>query len=88
MKYFVKTRNWNCKMTIKRILDISLKFGAQRGDSYEDGDGKYCFESNSIVSSVAVWLFYMSVRHWSGGWTYIQNTSKNSNLSGYKSIYL
>lgn len=86
-KYFVKTRNWHCNRKVKKLLDISLKFGAYRGDSYTDGDGKYCLDTDSALKAWAVWLYYMILRRWTGGMTYIVRPKKEFTINPYKSIY-
>ena len=70
MKYFVKTRNWFCKPRILRLLSLMPH---NRGDSYEDGDGKLYYESNNIIKAMAVFLYWKILSPLSGGETYIKN---------------
>lgn len=88
MKYYVKTRNWNCDKRVKKLLDISLKFGAQRGDSYEDEDGKYYFESDSLVKCFAILAYYLTLRRFSGGWTYLKRNASEKEMGNYGILYL
>ena len=85
MKYLIKTRNWNGKPFIKKLLDLS---NVNHSENYGDNDVKYTFETNSLLKGLVIWLYFMSLRHWSGGWTYIINTNRKYNLMNYKSIYL
>jgi hypothetical protein len=71
--YFVKTRNWHCNKKIKFFLDISRLWGVQRGDSYDDGDGKYILRTNNLAIAVLTWSYYMIFYPFSGGWTYVHN---------------
>ncbi|MFH2062479.1 MAG: hypothetical protein ABIJ43_05840 [Candidatus Beckwithbacteria bacterium] len=91
MKYHIKTRNWHCKLWVKKLLDISLLFGAGRGDNYNDGDGKYGFDTDSLVSGLLMLGYYKLLSHWSGGWTYIMNTGKffrKAGITEYNTFYL
>ena len=86
--YLVKTRNW--KGTQRALKLISLAPFTDKWPKIEDGDKdiKFYYESNSLIKSLAVWLYWRIVRKWSGGWTYIVNQRKDYNLSSYKSFYL
>lgn len=84
--YRVKTRNWNCSRTVKSYLDLTLKLGVYRGDNYEDGDGKYCFETKNALQAWGIWLYFMALRCFSGGWTYIVRPGKQLK-AGCKAIY-
>ena len=64
--YFIKTRNWNGKKNIHALLSLSHKWGAQRGDSYTDGDGKFYVEAK-LPLAVFTWLYYKALQPWSGG---------------------
>ena len=70
--YFVKTRNWHGKKNIFKLLCLSHKWGVQRGDSYTDGDGKFCLETTNLFKAFLTLLYFLALGHWSGGWTYIQ----------------
>ncbi len=76
MKYYVKTRNWHCNRTIFNLIS---KVPCARGDSYTDGDGKFYYQSNSLVKAFAVLLYWKILSYWSGGWTYICNEHKYPN---------
>ena len=71
-RYYVKTRNWNCKRWVHMLLNISILFGAYRGDNYTDGDGKYIFETDSKAQGLAMLRYYLLLERFSGGWTYIR----------------
>ncbi len=47
MKYTVKTRNWNCKKVPFKLLNLTKLFGVERGDIYNDGDGKFYLETTN-----------------------------------------
>ena len=85
MKYQVKTRNWHCKKFVHNLIAFAPH---ERGDSYEDGDGKFFYESNSLIKALPVWLWWMLLRKWSGGWTYITDDTNKLNVGTYKSFYL
>jgi hypothetical protein len=74
--YFVKTRNWHCKRWVKFFLDISQVWGVKRGDSYDDGDGKYILETSHKVFALITWSYFMLFYPFSGGWTYIRFEEK------------
>ncbi len=83
-KYFVKTRNWHCKKWVFTLLNLSKFLGVYRGDSYGDGDGKFCLETNSSLKAYFTWGYFMLFYRFSGGWTYclkdglyILNSSNN-----------
>lgn len=78
MKYYVKTRNWYCKMWVRRLLDLSHRWGTLRGDTYRDGDGKFYLETNSKALAVFTWLYFMALVKLTGGWTYCIDTHKYS----------
>lgn len=91
MTYLVKTRNWNCRRWVHRLLAATPT--VQRGDNYKDGDGKFVVETPSSVRAWLTWAYWMLLRRWSGGWTYIIRdregfVSYNGTYkSTYKSIY-
>ena len=87
--YFIKTRNWHCKKWVFHLLAISHFWGVYRGDSYSDGDGKFCLETNNPLLAWFTWLYFMLFRHFSGGWTYIVRPGKDLNQSPftYSTIY-
>jgi hypothetical protein len=71
--YFVKTRNWHCRKWVKRFLDISHLWGVQRGDYYDDGDGKYLLLTTSKRKAIVTWWYFMLFAKFSGGWTYVSS---------------
>jgi len=83
--YTVKTRNFHCRKWVKSLLDLSHRYGVQRGDSYTDGDGKYILETSSAVKAWSIWAYFILLRRFSGGWTYI--VCPGAELSGYGSIH-
>lgn len=74
--YLVKTRNWHCKRWVKFFLDISHVWGIKRGDYYDDGDGKYIFETSNKLLALLTWSYFMIFYPYSGGWTYIRSEGK------------
>ena len=85
--YYVKTRNWHCKKRVFKLLSISRKWGVVRGDSYDDGDGKFILETTDSVIAWLTWCYFMALRHFSGGWTYIIRPNHEFVGCLYKSIY-
>lgn len=85
MRYFVKTRNWNCNKLIHKLLALAP---CRRGDSYQDGDGKFFFETNSLIIGLLVLFYWLALSHWSGGMTYISDTKKQHRANEYKIFYL
>ena len=75
--YFVKTRNWHCKRWIKYFLNISYLWGVTRGDSYDDGDGKYILITFNKTKALLAWMYFMLFYPYSGGWTYINYQGKH-----------
>ena len=87
MKYFVKTRNWHCKKWVFRLLSLSHKINTFRLDDYDDGDGKFGYESNSLVKAFLVFCYFFVLRPFSGGWTYI--IKDGAQLDGkWRALYL
>jgi len=84
--YHVKTRNWHCKRWTLRLLSIAKIAGACRGDSYDDGDGKLYLDTKNPLRAWAVWAYFMALRRFSGGWTYIVRPGKQAD-GNYLSIY-
>lgn len=74
MNYIVKTRNWHCKKWVFNLLAKTYKFGVVRGDSYNDGDGKFCLETKNVLKAILIFLYFTMLKHFSGGWTYIIRT--------------
>ena len=84
--YSVKTRNWRCNRFVKRLLDFTLQFGVRRGDDYSDGDAKYLLDTRSPGRAWGIWVYFMMLRPWSGGWTYICRPGRMSDCH-YRHIY-
>ena len=83
--YFVKTRNFNCRRWTFSLLSFTQRSGVQRGDSYTDGDGKFYIETTSPLRAWTIFLFFLALRHFSGGWTYIVLPGHELK-SGYQAI--
>ena len=69
---------------------MTKKIGVQRGDSYTDGDGKFILETKKAWLAVMVWLYFMLLRRFSGGWTYLVRGNYFNGFSGdhgCKAIY-
>jgi hypothetical protein len=84
--YFVKTRNFQCSRFVQRLLNISLRFGVD-GWPENDGDGKYHIETSSPIKAWTVWAYFMLLRPFSGGWTYIVRPSHALHATDYRAIY-
>lgn len=82
--YTVKTRNWYGNRFVKFLLDHTPSPIIQT--SFGDNDTKYFLTTDNIIIALLVWVYWMLLRPFSGGWTYITNDSKP--LAGYKSFYL
>ena len=87
MKYFVKTRNWHCKQWVFNALQWTQRFGVVRGDSYTDGDGKFILETNNTIKAFIIMFYFLILRHFSGGWTYIQREGVHFD-GKYRKFYL
>ena len=83
MKYEVKTRNWNGKAWVKKALDFA---GVYQTKDYGDNDVKYWYYTPSAGVAWSLWLYFMLLRPFSGGWTYIVRPGKELG-GGYKSVY-
>jgi hypothetical protein len=56
-------------------------WGVERGDFYDDGDGKYILYTPHKTLAIVTWYYFMLFYPYSGGWTYIANKNgyiKNS----------
>ena len=84
MRYYVKTRNFQGKLWVKNLLD-RVAYGSQ---DYGDHDVKYGYQTNSLVAALAVLAYFKALSRFSGGWTYIQDQTKEHNLSEYRMFYL
>ena len=67
--YKVKTRNFNCKTWVLYLLNLIAK--NYRVDTYNDGDGKFYLETKNRLKAWTMFLYFMALRPFSGGWTYI-----------------
>jgi hypothetical protein len=65
--YYVKSRNWNGKKWVLKLMKLS---GVQSWEE-PDFDEKFWLETPSFFRAIITWLWFMILRHWSGGWTYI-----------------
>ena len=87
MKYRVKTRNWNCRLWVLKVLQLSERWGVSRCDSYKDGDGKFYIETPRPIKAWLTWAFFMLMAGRSGGWTYLIRPGREIAGGTYKSIY-
>ena len=87
--YHVKTRNWYGNKAAKKLLDLSLKFGATcwPDKDYQGTDKKYFYETNSLSAGLLVLGYYLLLSYWTGGWTYIAKWNKQPDFT-YKIFYL
>jgi len=83
--YLVKTRNWNRKKWVVVLLKLTCKIGVKTCD-VEDYDNKFWIETTNPVKAWCIWAYFMVLRCFSGGWTYIQTPSYKGDWKGYKSI--
>ena len=83
--YNVKTRNWNCNRFVGKMLALSSHLGAS-GMIEKDGDGRFYLLTNSAFKAWACWLYFMALRPFSGGWTYIVRPGHTLG-AGYKAVY-
>jgi len=83
--YTVKTRNWNGKKYVSRILNLSTIFGATCYES-DNNDNKYLLKTGSKIKAWLIWAYFIILRGLSGGWTYIVRPGKQLNHE-YKAIY-
>ena len=83
--YKVKTRNWNNKRWVMKILDwlVDSRFIYAESIGY---DNKYFIETRNPLKAWGLWACFMGLKRFSGGWTYIIRPGKELG-SGYKSIY-
>lgn len=84
--YEVKTRNWHKQAWVHRLLDLSETFGAERGDTYTDGDGKYILHTPSRIRAWVMWTYFMILKPSSGGWTYICRPGRHVDAH-YRHVY-
>ena len=90
-KYLVKTRNWNGKKWVNKLLKLTRKVGVQSyylkaGDGYTS-DEKFWLETTNPYKAWLIWAYFMALRHFSGGWTYIHRPGYKGSYEGYKAIY-
>jgi hypothetical protein len=87
MKYFVKTRNWNCNKFVHKLIALAPN---ERGDGYTDGDGKFYHETNSLIIGLLILLYWKILSYWSGGYTYIIDRIKyaDGSANDFKTFYL
>ncbi len=83
--YKVKTRNWNGNRRIAGLLDLTQYLGVSAYRS-PDEDNKYIIETKNPLKAWTVWLYFMALRHFSGGWTYIVRPGHDIG-PGYKAVY-
>ena len=85
--YRIKTRNWNAGRVPAILLSIIAKLtGATCYKSETDLDHKYFLETFSPILAWLTWGLFMSLRRWSGGWTYIVRPKKELDAD-YRAIY-
>lgn len=82
--YHVRTRNWNCNHRILALMQHTPN--ARRNDSYTDGDRKFSFDTPNPYCAWLVWLYWMLLRPFSGGWTCITRPGKAVDHH-YRAIY-
>jgi hypothetical protein len=86
--YHVKTRNWHGKKWVLKLLKLTLEFGVISNEHPKDTDAdiKFWLETSSTLKAWTVWAYFMLLKHWSGGWTYICRPGKTTSMD-YKAIY-
>jgi hypothetical protein len=86
MSYFVKTRNWNGGRLVFKLLSASTRMGVQGCGTKDDCDWKFVLETNNAAKAWLVWAYFMALRRYSGGWTYIKRPGGHD-VNQYRSIY-
>ena len=79
--YFIKTRNWHETDRISRLLNWTKRFGVISYGS------KYWLHTKNPFKAWAIWLYFMLLKKWSGGWTYIMCPKAKNTGSDYRCIY-
>lgn len=67
-------------MWVRKLLDISHLWGVLRGDSYDDGDGKFYLETNSFIKALATLGYFMLWSKLTGGATYMVDNYRHPRL--------
>uniref|UniRef100_A0A6H1ZCA2 Uncharacterized protein n=1 Tax=viral metagenome TaxID=1070528 RepID=A0A6H1ZCA2_9ZZZZ len=80
--YLVKTRNWYGTDYIYTLLNWTKKFGVIEYSSI------YWLHTKNPLKAWLFWLYFMILKKWSGGWTYIvRPKTQNPKYNEYRCIY-
>ena len=79
--YRIKTRNWNSSKIAYAALKRWACYDA------EDLDIKCYVETKSGLRAWGLWFYWILLRRFSGGWTYIIRPGKELSAGSYKSVY-
>lgn len=88
--YEVKTRNWNSKkwvyqlLSVTKLVDVKYYLFMNRNRQI-DYDIKFYLETKNVFKAWIVWCYFMLLKYFSGGWTYIL-LPNHTLKEGYKSI--
>ena len=87
--YFIKTRNWHGKRWVLKLLRFSTKWGVNGYMLYDefDPDKKFILETPNPITAWLTWGYFVALRYFSGGWTYIIRPRHKITGISYKSIY-
>ena len=78
--YKVRTKNWHSSFIVWKLLDLTRKIGVKK-----DYD-KYYLDTRSPCLAWFVWFYFMILKKWSGGSTYIILPG-HSSTDKFKCIY-
>ena len=83
MNYTIRTRNFNQSRRVRGLISLiaPAQFDAP------DNDTKHAIATDSAARAWLVWALFMALRHWSGGWTYIERKGATAGDGKYRAIY-
>ena len=68
MEYYVKTRNWNCKMWLWLVLaTITKMYGGKVSKDARDFDGKFWLTTKNRTKAQTLETIYKKLSRYSGG---------------------
>jgi hypothetical protein len=93
--YLIKTRNYSANKTAYQVFSFLVKyFGVSSDEIIEENDipsidldiKYWCYTKNHFEAWF-LWVIFMVLRKWSGGWTYIVLPGHELYGGDYKSIF-